>query len=432
LVHQQICRIHEWSKANAEARRPGIVKDWELIPRKREQKRLADLSSTNRKRHVESLFEDDDNDDDNEDDVAVVTRPSHVLTAVPQWLLDCCGKGYTTKQILEIFNKLHAEILDGNITHFPDIEILPNIITDPNIPKSPKGYAKRTATSTHRRTKSLGAAIQSNSASPISQSNQSSVWNEDAFGSPKQKRRRPSGLTEESFNEEAFDERTSTRSRHGERPVDTGRRMPQLSHRPVFPDIRENQREEYGDGYYAGSPSTYQTPLPAPTPQRSNGHSMAAHLENNNGYSPTVRRSLHGRSCSDISDFGHNQIEYAPPSNGFGMDTTHQTRQLQVQDRGRSGYGYSIPQHYPHQQYRDESPAAGRWSEPRIIGPLPRQGHHRHQSTPQNPCAAPPLSYGRQSQHPNHPIPQHNNNSPFISRRIQETDETRNLCSVRR
>lgn len=426
LVQKQIRRIHEWSKENAEAGRSGVVQDWELTIRKREQKRLDELSATNRKRRIDA-FEDDDNEDEDGSSLAANSRPSHALTAVPQWLLDCCRKGYTTKGILEVFNRLHTEVLADRITHFPDIEILPNITTDPDLPKSPKGYAKRTPI-THRRTQSLGTAMQSSSASPVSRSSQSSIWNEDAYGSPQQKRRRPGSRIEE-----PFDETSLSRSRLGERPVDTGRRLPQLAHRPVFPDIRENQREEYGDKHYTGSPSSYQNPLPAPTPQRSNGYSMAAHLEFNNDYTPSVRRSLHGRSRSDISDFGHHQMEYAPPSGGLCTDANHQTRNYQGQGRGHNGHAYPIPHQYLHHQYRDESPAAGQWSEVRVNDPLQAPGHQRHQSTPQASYAPPSISYGRKSQLANHPpFQQANNNSPFTSRRILGTDGTGNMYSARR
>jgi hypothetical protein len=181
--------------------------------------------------------------------------------------------------------------------------------------------------------------------------------------------------------------------------MDAGRRMPQIAHRPVFPDIRENHFEEqYGDAHYVGSPSIYQPPLPAPTPQRSACPSMAAQLESNNGYSQVARRTLHGRSRSDI---------------------------------GFLGYTYSPPPQYTQRQYRGEPSG---WSDTRMNDPLSGQGHQRHQSTPmaQSSYSETSMSYGRQPQLPHHPHPQQRNNLPFAPRQVSETDETRTLYSARR
>ena len=435
LVYQQIVRIHEWSRSNTEARpqRPGVVRGWELTARKREKNRLNELSTPNRKRGADTLFEGDDDEDYDEDSFSVVTRPSHVLTAVPQWLLDQSRPGYTTREILEVFCRLHTEILSGELAHFPDIEILPDITTDTSLPKSLKRHGKRTPASAYRHTQSLGSAVQSMSASPSSCSRQTSVWNEDAFGSPQQTRHRISEHVEEGLNDY-----TLTGSQNINRPMDNVRHVRQFSHRLVFADIRENQCKEYsGNIYYTNSPSSYlQTPLPAPTPQQSKSQSMAAHLENN--ISPSIRGSLHGRSQSDISDFGHSQMDYTSPSSGFSTGNMHQaqSRPYQPQEPGQSSYGYSVPQHqypeqqytqqqhprqqYPQQQYHDEfqSPCATRWSEQGKKDAMPgSQGHHRHQSTPRKPSydPSPSKSYG-----------------PFASRRIIETEEARNVFSARR
>jgi hypothetical protein len=428
LVQKQIRRIHDWSRNNAACGRPGIVIDWELTIRKREQKRLDELSSTGRKRRSTTFDQKEDNDDNEDDHSAIAAnhRSSHVLTAVPQWLLDCCRKGYTTREILEVFNRLHTEILADRIAHFPDIEILPNITSD-EAPMSPTSYTERNATAvaTHRRTQSLGmATLQSTSPSPISRSiRHGSVWSEENFQSyPQEKRRRSNGRTEETF-----DERDISRSRHSEGSNDTGRRIPQFTHRPVFPDIRENHYEEqYGESHYIGSPSSYQAPLPAPTPQQSNGHSMAAQLENN-GYAQVARRSVHSRSQSDIGGFGYNQIDFTSPAPGFGP---YQARHFPAQDRVQQTGpdDLSHPQ-YLQPQYRSEPP---RWPESRMNESLPRQVHQRHKSISIVPSShtVPHQSYNRQTQLPHHPPPQHN--LPFAPRRVSETDEARDLYSARR
>lgn len=406
LVQKQIRRIHEWSKNNAAAGRPGVVVDWELTIRKREQKRLDELSSTNRKRRSTTFEQDEDIEDVDDDDTSIAAshRSSHVLTAVPQWLLGCCRKGYTTREILEVFNRLHTEVLTDRISHFPDIEILPNITSD-EAPKSPKGYTKRSSsTAVHRRTQSLGAAtLQSTSSSPVNRS-YGSVWGDDQ--TQHEKRRRSNGQIEDTF-----EDRTASRSRHVENsPMDTTRRMTQFSHRPVFAGIQENYIEErYGETQYNNSPLSYQNPLPAPIPQRSGGHFMATNLENH-GYTQNSHGSLHGRSRSDMGAFNR-----APVSPGMG---TYQTRQF--------GIAPTFNQvQFPRTEYRGEP---SRWSDSRANEP---HAHQHYQSTPTS-YDTPPSTCNRQVQLPYHPPPQ-NYNLPFASpRRVSETDETRNLYSARR
>jgi hypothetical protein len=421
LLQKQIRRIHDWSSQNADAGRPGVVQDWELTIRKREQKRLDELNTSNRKRRAEAM-DDDEDDEDNPS----ASANHNTQYAVPNWLLQCCRKGYTTREILEVFNRLHLEVLDDKITHFPDIEILPNITVDHDVPKSPKGYVKRGGSAMHRRTQST----------PIGHSNQTSTWNSGLESSiPQQKRRRQNGSIDEVY------ERPISRSRQGDRPMDTGRRMVQLTHRPVFPDIRENHREEqYGEphvSHYIQSPIGYQAPLPAPTPQRSTGHSMAAHLENS-GYQQTHRRPLHSRSQSDVSGFGQNRMDYVASTSGYGMAPEFQSRHPQLQERSQpNGYTYpsavySQPQ-YSQPQYREE-PAGPRWSEI----PLASQGHNRGQSQPMIPLAysAPSPVYGRphpsqvaQNYHSQQP---RNNNLPPAPRRISDTPDARDIYASRR
>jgi len=55
LVQQQIRRVHDWSLANMKNGAPGIVQDWGLAVRKREQKRLDDLGGAKRKRSAATL-----------------------------------------------------------------------------------------------------------------------------------------------------------------------------------------------------------------------------------------------------------------------------------------------------------------------------------------------------------------------------------------
>ncbi|KAM0138403.1 hypothetical protein ACHAP3_003730 [Botrytis cinerea] len=160
LVQQQIRRVYDWSAQNQRRGEPGTIKDWGIAIRKREQKRLDELKGSGRKRR----FDDEDEGDDDQG-----PRPP---TAVPDWLLSVIGSGYTTEEILEIFNRLHQEVLDDLLPCFPDIEILPNITVDQDEPKSPKGYAKRKVSSAgHKRSQSLGVGAMKaqNYSTPLGQ-----------------------------------------------------------------------------------------------------------------------------------------------------------------------------------------------------------------------------------------------------------------------
>ncbi len=76
LVLKQIRRVQAWSDGNKRQNKAGVVQDWSLTVRKREQKRLDDKSAVGKKRR----YPDDDMDDldENENDHAVANG-----TAVP-------------------------------------------------------------------------------------------------------------------------------------------------------------------------------------------------------------------------------------------------------------------------------------------------------------------------------------------------------------
>ena len=299
LVQEQIRRIHDWSEANAARGVAGVVQDWGLAVRKREAKRLEDAK--NKKRRASAFDQEGSNDEDREQ-VAFVPP-----TAVPQWLVDSCGKGYSTQQILDIFNRLHSAVLQDLIPQFPDIEILPNIIADQDIPKTPKGYTKRLPSAPiHRRSRSLGFPMSSSYALPNQiRSQSSSIWGVEDMSSmfPAQKRRRANEGGDEEYNDRFLLDFPQART-GGDRPIDTGRRPQQLTHRPIFANIDEHQAAEapYDEDRRHQSlniqpPQTYQQgALQAPIPQRSNHQSMAAHLEGKNHQIRASSRPTHARS----------------------------------------------------------------------------------------------------------------------------------------
>ncbi|KAL3424585.1 ORP1 like protein [Phlyctema vagabunda] len=397
LVQQQIRRVHEWSEENIRrGNAGGVVQDWGLAVRKREQKRLDDLGGASRKRRA-ATFDRNESDDERENGNDFVGNPVPA-TAVPRWLLDYCGKGYSTKAILDIFSRLHGEILTDSMPCFPDIEILPNIVVDQEEPKSPKGYIKRRPfASTHKRSQSLGGVMKSQSQTQPMQERRMSqpVWNpQEMYGvSPIQKRRRQNEV--ESQDQMPQYQRCNT----AERPVEIGRRVQGLAHRPVFPDIEEHQvdgndyRDSQGSGRYfsnSPSPAPYGAPLPAPTPQRLHTPSMAAHLENAKEADRPGQRPTHHRSQSDIGSFQRASNGYSQQQPTVSVvNTSFQQRpdlSTQPSKQPSSGYSpYSQPHYTPSKQQASDYETSVRphpFADLRSMHPISRPGHVRHQSSP--------------------------------------------------
>ncbi|RDW91284.1 hypothetical protein BP5796_02449 [Coleophoma crateriformis] len=414
LVQQQIRRVHAWSEENRQRGEAGVVENWGLAVRKREQKRLDDLGGANRKRRASAFDRNDSDEGDNGDDARGNPVPA---TAVPQWLLEQCQKGYSTEEILHIFSRLHREILEDSMPCFPDIEILPNIVVDQEEePKADaKGFSKRKPfANAHKRSQSLGVAMKPGQfyQQPMvgRRMSQPVVWQpQDMYAnSPIQKRRR---ATEEDYAEQQMP--PFQRQRMMERPVEAGRRLQGLVHRPVFANIEEHQvdendyREVQGRGsYFTHSPSpAYRAPLPAPTPQRLHNPSMAAHLETTN---EPARRPMHQRSQSDMGFSQRGQVAYGQPTSVYTQSPAYQPHAAPVQQRHEQPGGYS-PYAQPQQvvpRYHEAPVRQHPYADPRQLRPMSGPGHARHQSTPmmipQHVHQAQPMAYGREAPPP-HP-----------------------------
>jgi hypothetical protein len=192
---------------------------------------------------------------------------------------------------------------------------------------------------------------------------QPNVWGRDSVGytGPSQKRQRQNEM--ESMGAGSSFER----ARMTERPIESGRRIQQLAHRPVFPNIDEHQAPEH---YYTTSSQFHQEPLTAPTPQRLGGQSMAAHLETHNEQAYAARRPSHQRSYSDMS-FARGHSTYSP-----SQPALHPTIREQ---------GDPLVQQYPSHYRSERTPPHSVHYESQPLGQLPRPasyGHARHQSTP--------------------------------------------------
>lgn len=122
MVEIQVLRLETWSNYNRDtgALEDGIVVDWTLAVRRREQLRLNDETQSRKRKSPEE-------EDDEADPAAAAEMAAMDLSLVPQWILAVVGSGKPTLEIIRIVARIHSELEGGILTHFPDIEILPNI-----------------------------------------------------------------------------------------------------------------------------------------------------------------------------------------------------------------------------------------------------------------------------------------------------------------
>ncbi|CAK7202561.1 hypothetical protein SEUCBS139899_005285 [Sporothrix eucalyptigena] len=283
LVQEQVRRVQAWSDSNVQQNRGPVLKDWSLSVRKREQLRLDSKvqASAGKKRP----FHDDgmeDEDLDNFDDRAEMSG-----TAVPAWVVEQIGDGYSTPSILAIVERLKNDIDQGRLQQIPDIEILPNIVTDSSNDEPAsnntvkKTYTKRrTAVSSglgvanaHRRSQSVNtSALRYDSAPMVRRSSQPNNYMDPSSRSfaadylqlPMEKRQRVDGESigmghrhhQHHHSMSGILDRYEPLMAH--RPGFNGR--VQLAHRPAFAGIRESHAEGQAGYYpeeqrYGGGPS---------------------------------------------------------------------------------------------------------------------------------------------------------------------------------
>lgn len=422
LVQEQIRRVHDWSLANAAADRPGIVQDWTLTVRKREQKRLDDkrldkLTGDAKKRTASAAFDDDSENDDEEVNPLGLANSSKPVTAVPDWVLELCGTGYSTQSILEIFNRLHNQILDDDLACFPDIELLPNIMMEQGSTKSPKGTVKKVTTMGHKRAKSASVTLRPNAYAEPRRMSQPSVTNEELpmfVPVGVQERGYQNGTARVNSSGSAF---TSHASRPAQQSFDTGRRVQPLS-RPSFPSIDENPgSEDNGYSYSPGGPYE-RAHLVAPIPQRNGGRSMAANIEMANGQ---ATRPVHQRSYSDMSGSFNSQHTNSSVPTGMSSMYTPEANY----------YDHSSAARPRTESYFDFQQSSHRAQQPQRIQQPAYVGHHgRHQSmtmAPSNSMYSTPPSSGFQ-------YPQHQQlyNPSGLSNRIHEDRSAQDSYASRR
>lgn len=362
LVQEQIKRLEVWSKDNTKRGDGPVVKDWTLALRKREQSRRDRLAKIAAKGAAGDSKEESDAEID---DISPVRgdRSDNPPQAVPEWLLEMVGSGYSSAEISSIFDRIHNAILNKELPNMPDIEILPNIIVDREAlgPKEAKGYVKRKFIGgSHQRSQSLGGANLHltdgwTGSGPRRGSSQSLVWGTGIYGadnmSPSQKRKRHDGYDDEGYFPSSV---VASNHRHRTSPFEA------LSNRPVGPTrtysgwmdgpqhmvhhplpqhmqgqyrqhfisvddmnvrtdflqqqshiLQQQQHHHHMQPHHAynqrtSTPVTYASPIVAPQPLRQPYVSTAQHLDTEiGGRLPVVgfgmRRTMHQRSRSDVS-----------------------------------------------------------------------------------------------------------------------------------
>ncbi|KAI0851288.1 hypothetical protein F5Y00DRAFT_259824 [Daldinia vernicosa] len=234
LVQRQIRRVQEWSDENQRTGQPGVVKDWSLSMRKREKTRIEEKSFKKRS-HREYNEDEDDVIPDN----AVLNG-----TAVPSWLRDRCGSGYTTAEIEEIVARMRNEIRENYSTQIPDIEILPNISMDTSNDTNSKTLTRQKDSPVHKRSRSVGVALEPGPRPMMRRVSQPTyVRQEDTLLPHDEKRRRISNTPLLSNTPLYSPPHTSTSSRLPEHPSQLGPIHP-LPRRQGFGNIQDNRAEE--------------------------------------------------------------------------------------------------------------------------------------------------------------------------------------------
>jgi hypothetical protein len=395
LVQKQVRRVQAWSDENKRNGQMGVVQDWSLSMRKREQNRVMDQSK-------KRPYRDESNDDDdNTLDRAVLNG-----TAVPEWLRKQCRDGYSTDEIDGIILRLKKEIEENHLVQIPDIEILPNISTDGADEPKLKMPTKRKSSNgpLHKRSQSVGVALQT-ASSPlmIRQPIQPSYWPAWSTTSfhPADKRQRM-------LRTASHGERPYPGSLHGvadcSAPCSAGaatRQMDALPYRVSLgqiPQIQESRVEDSYNSIEDGRGSNYRYnvgPLPAPTPQRIASTTTMAHPESNIS---GIGRSTHYRSVSEYGPFPQN-AQFSFPIDGSSSQASF------TPNYNHSGPPNPLSQLPIHTQGVSQPQNSNEFLSPNYYNPpVPfEQRHSRHQSTPN--AALSPIPRG--------PVPTYNLHGPY-------------------
>lgn len=324
LVMKQINKVQAWSDENVGGNRrgDGVLQHWNLQARKREALRLQEQAASSRKRHFaedDGQFAEDEGQAEGGDQDQAVSNG----TAIPKWLQDKLNQQYNTADILEVIQQIEDYAMTNELRQFPDIEILPEIISDRNESR-PRATTRRAGSDGggHRHSKSdMYGTINSSPGSKRSRTGAS------PYAIPFQDMvRRPAADMNQAY------------------PYQLNNGFGSIAH-------NQPNTNMWGPDSYAGN-----TVLPTPVPQRqvvspltpniSNGgqQSYATPGSNSSQQSYAAQgRSLHARSMSENpiphgSGYGYRSYastsqgyqhqdmlsSYAFPNNSYGLRTTYQ------------------------------------------------------------------------------------------------------------
>ncbi|KAI0892334.1 hypothetical protein F4806DRAFT_244606 [Annulohypoxylon nitens] len=449
LVQTQIRRVQDWSDENKRTGQPGIVQEWSLSMRKREQNRVQEKS--NRKRSYR-------NDSDDDDDVGALDSATLNGTAVPDWLRIKCGDGYSTADIEEIVARLKQEMKETNMTQIPDIEILPNISMDASNDVRPKTMLKRKTSSgngshTHKRSQSVGVSLRHEAQPMTRRVSQPAYWrNEDAMHpSPIEKRQRVSEAPPYG------DRHARMNLRHPERPALAPLRDTySIPHRPAFNNIQESRAE---DSYYSREDTDTNSQYDHWSSQRNGSQPSISTLDSSTSREYlNGRRASHQRSFSEI-DNQHNFTFRSPLD--YPSMSSNQFPEATGYDRGpmSARHSHVSQTSHPSPSYYDSAPGPNQrngghyqpsWKSPSSGHASSYSGyrHMRHQSTPTAPHTSIPQVPTMEYEHSNgaRQVPAYEQTSPYHRRQqsyaptrqyahrplVQESDQAKAVFSERR
>ncbi|KAK1770853.1 hypothetical protein QBC33DRAFT_597351 [Phialemonium atrogriseum] len=416
LVGVQLDRVEYWSDNNRRNNQPGVVRGWELAIRKREKERIDKDPSGSKKRP-----RSDDSEEMGEEpgptngcvgnpevgnNPPVATDPAVVRgTAVPEWLLDNCRKGYTTKQIKDIVKRIGEALKSGALTQVPDIELLADI-TGPET-NTPKPCAKRRAT--HERSQSVGSSTRAEGHSTKRRvSHPTIVESPRSNVPPPQTRDRwPDAVYHQQQPYIPVRPSIPDLPYLGSQNQGPNMQLPmnELPYRPA-PYMRGNEPSPAQVLHHPPHGTMRDGPLPAPAPRRTGFQSVAHLLEPRSGqpdptvvtrdsapYSNPLSRPSHNRSYSDAFPRYGNPPEawhspavpYTPVPGLYNPPPAHE-----YTDRYENGY--TSAERQP-SNYQEVPPPQSHHFQPshpllpRVLlrcgrSPTAGPGHSRHQSTP--------------------------------------------------
>jgi hypothetical protein len=113
MIEAQALRVEVWSLENLRKGEPqkGVLKDWTVLPRRRERQRVEDEKEARR-----DLREDSASEPESPDELAGLKDGPQM----PDWLHAMCGPSKTTAEVQEIIGRIHDHVYShDNVCYLP-------------------------------------------------------------------------------------------------------------------------------------------------------------------------------------------------------------------------------------------------------------------------------------------------------------------------